>query len=556
MVEQDKIEEIKRATDIADLIGQYVPLKKIGRNFRGLCPFHAEKTPSFYVSPDKGIFYCFGCKKGGNAITFLMEYEHLDFPDALKKLAQKAGIEIDTTRGLRHKALYDVNELAGQYFQQALQHEVGARGVRYLNERGIDAKQLAAFRLGYAPPTPGLVAFMRQHGVSGEHLAELGLISGRGEVFHDRLMFPIFNLAGRIIGFGGRGIDEGIQPKYLNSPETPIFRKGEVLYGLHQAKEAIREKSEVVVVEGYFDLLSLVQRGITQVCAPLGTALTEGQCMLIGRYARKANILFDRDRSGVKAALRAIGLLINAQVDVHVAVLPEDYDPDEFVRERGANALLELLKEAPDFFHFYRTTVKTETVEQEVGLIKDLLQIVNGIQDPIRLDRYVKHAARVFDLPVEKIHAEMARKTVVPKPEPVPGRRTLTPEEQTLVLVYCNLEHLDITRECLRPDDLTDARVRRLYEIILQQPDTAELDPEDPRIDGDLRHILYEAHFGPGRPVLGADDFRRQLALKCQRLRIGRFQREHAEELRSGDKDSQRRLNEMRREELQLQREQ
>lgn len=493
MIEQEKIEEIKRQTDIVDLISQYFPLKKLGKNYRALCPFHSEKTPSFYVSPEKGIFYCFGCKKGGNAINFLMEYEKMDFPTAVKSLAKRLGIEIETTKGLKYKDIYEANEIACQFYALCLTKTIGKRGQNYLVDRKIDIEKLQDFRLGYAPSSGGLVTYARQKGLSKQSLSKAGLISQSTssrslEVFRDRLIFPILNLSGRIIGFGGRSIDDQHKPKYLNSPETPTFKKGDILYGLYQAKKAMRIENEAILVEGYFDLLSLFQRGIHNLCAPLGTSLTEKQAMLISRFAKKVNILFDGDLSGMKAALRAIGLLINAQVDVFVTSLPEDSDPDRFVNESGLDELKEVIESAVDFFHFYKKMSKPETVEQEVVLIKDLIQIISNINDPIRFDRYLKYASHVFDIPVETIKKTMGGHTEFPH-KPVRQTRIM-PEEKLIAMILNMREHFAEFKSILVPEDFTVPGVRRLYRQFLDRGDI-DIDDALTGADEDLRQKVY-----------------------------------------------------------------
>ncbi|MCK4755698.1 DNA primase [candidate division WOR-3 bacterium] len=473
MIEKEKIEEIKRQTDIVAVISQYIKLRKVGKNYRALCPFHTEKDPSFYVNPDKGIFYCFGCKKGGNAITFLMEYEKLDFPAAVRRLAKNLGIEIDTTKGLKYKEIYEVNELACQFYSLCLTKEIGKKGQHYLNDRKIDMTKLKDFRLGYAPGSGGLVTFMRQKGISIEKLNKAGLISTSAsyrqmnrEIFRDRLIFPIYNVSGRVIGFGGRGIDDYIKPKYLNSPETPTFKKGEVLYGLYQSKDNIRTKGEAILVEGYFDLLSLFQKGVNNVCAPLGTSLTEKQAVLISRFSNKVNILFDGDLSGIKAALRAIGLLINAQVDVFVTSLPTGSDPDTFINQNGVDKLREVIDGAQDFFHFYKKAVKIDTVEQEVVLIKDLIQIISSIRDGIRYDRYLKYISRVFDIPIDTIMKEMASK----KKTSVKSVRDfkITQEEKVMAMILNAREYFSLVKDFLKPEDFNEDGLKRLYNLLLR----------------------------------------------------------------------------------------
>ena len=489
MIEKEKIEEIKRQTDIVSLISQYLPLKKVGKNYRALCPFHSEKTPSFYVSSEKGIFYCFGCKKSGNAISFLMEYEKIDFPDAIKRLAKNLGIEIDTTKGLKYKEIYEANEHASQFYALCLSKEIGRRGQNYLKDRNIDLNKLKDFRLGYAPSSGGLVTYMRQKGVSIERLIRAGLISMNQEVFHDRLIFPIFNLSGRVVGFGGRSIDDHMQPKYLNSPETPIFKKGEVLYGLHQTKEAIRNKGKAIIVEGYFDLLSLFQRDVTNLCAPLGTSLTEKQSILISRYAKKVNILFDGDLSGIKAALRAVGILINAQVDVYVSSLPEDSDPDKFINQSGVDELNKLIDTAPDFFHFYKGVVKTDTVEQEVALIKDLIQIINNIQDPIRFDRYLKYISRVYDIPSATIKKEMEQK-VKDTPQTPVTKQKVSQEERLITMILNTREYFLLAKELLSPEDFSQENIRRLYNEKLKDEDL-DINDLSEIVDENFREKIY-----------------------------------------------------------------
>lgn len=473
MIEKEKIEQIKRQTDIVAVISHYIQLKKVGKNYRALCPFHSEKDPSFYVSPDKGIFYCFGCKKGGNAINFLMEYEKLDFPTAVKRLAKNLGIEIDSTEELKYKEIYEVNELACQFYSLCLSKEIGKRGRHYLNQRKIDLNKLKDFRIGYVPSSGGLVTFMRQKGISLERLSKAGLVVTSGfqkernrEIFRNRLIFPIYNLSGRVIGFGGRGIDDYLKPKYLNSPETSIFKKGEVLYGLFQSKDIMRSKGEAILVEGYFDLLSLFQKGINNVCAPLGTSLTEKQAILISRFSKKVNILFDGDLSGIKAALRAIGLLIDAQVDVFVTSLPEDADPDTFINQSGVDKLQELIESAQDFFRFYKKVVKTDTVKQEVALIKDLIQIIRNIRDVIRFDRYLRYASHVFDIPIDIIKKEMDNKTKTPE-KPIYEFK-ITQEERLMAMILNAKEHFSHVKDILKPEDFDTDGLKRLYKILLK----------------------------------------------------------------------------------------
>lgn len=545
MVEREKIDEIIRQTNIVDLISQYIQLKKVGKNYRALCPFHSEKSPSFYVSPDKGIYYCFGCKKGGNAINFLMDYEHLDFPDALRKLAKNLGIDIDTTKNLKYKELYEVNEFAAQYYSLVLTRDLGKRGQNYLKERKIEMEKVKDFRLGYAPSSGGLVTFMRQKGINIDRLNQAGLLSQNREIFHDRVIFPIFNLSGRVIGFGSRGIDDYIQPKYLNSPETPIFKKGEILYGLFQAKEVMRTKSEAILVEGYFDLLSLYQHNIKNISAPLGTALTENQAVLLSRYARKVNILFDGDISGIKAALRAIGILINAQVDLHITALPEEYDPDKFIKESGVDNLNNLINNAPDFFNFYKDVTKIKTVEDEVSLIKELVEIISKIQDPIRFDRYLKHTARVFDIPIDLLRKTMGIRVDKPKQEkPVPTSKTTIPtEEKLMILILNNLKYFPRAKEIISVDDFKDARIKNLYEILLKNENFSIHDIVDLNIEDKLKNRILASLIEFEK--ITEDDFVQSLSLYKKNIMKQTIKSKISEAIKTGDDESLKKYKEL-----------
>lgn len=545
MVEREKIDEIIRQTDIVNIISQYLQLKKVGKNYRTLCPFHSEKSPSFYVSPDKGIYYCFGCKKGGNAINFLMEYEHLDFPDALKKLANNLGIEIDTTKNLKYKELYEVNEFAAQFYSLALTKEIGKRAQNYLKERKIDIEKVKDFRLGYAPSSGGLVTFMRQKGINIDRLNQVGLLSQNREIFHDRIIFPIFNLSGRIIGFGGRGIDDYIQPKYLNSSETPIFKKGEILYGLFQTKEFMKAKSEGILVEGYFDLLSLYQHNIKNISAPLGTALTENQAVLLSRYAKIVNILFDGDMSGIKAALRAIGILINAQVDVHITVLPEEYDPDKFVKDNGVGDLHNLINNAPDFFTFYKDATKIKNVEDEVRLIKELVEIISKIQDPVRLDRYLKHTSRVFDISIDLLRKTMGIR-VKPKKEEKPAssaKYPFIPSEKLIILIINNLKYFSRAKEIISADDFDDSRIKNLYEILLKDKSFSVQKILDLNIEENLKNKIFASLIEFEK--ISEDDFVQALNFYKKNIIRHKLKSKISEAIKTGDNEALRKYKEL-----------
>ncbi|HID32810.1 MAG TPA: DNA primase [bacterium (Candidatus Stahlbacteria)] len=333
MVDQAIIDEVRSRNDIVGVIGEYLPLQRVGRNYRTRCPFHSDTHPSFYISPQKQIFYCFGCQKGGNIFTFLMEYEGIGFFEALKKLGEKVGIEVKgKTRG-KYEHLYELNELVSEIYHQTLFAETGKAGFEYLKKRDISEKTIKDFKLGFAPTYARLIVTLERKGYRREDLIRGGLIVGtHREIFRNRVIFPIRNPSGRIIAFGGRAIDDKTEPKYLNSPETPIFKKRATLFGLDAARRSIIDKQEVMIVEGYFDLLTLHQHGYHNVVAPLGTALTEEHGLILSRYGKKAIIVFDADPSGIRAAIRSISQLLS-NMDVRVVELPPGSDPDSLVHE-------------------------------------------------------------------------------------------------------------------------------------------------------------------------------------------------------------------------------
>jgi DNA primase len=356
------IDEIRDRTDILSLIGKYVPLKKAGRNFVGLCPFHAEKTPSFSVNPEKGIFKCFGCGKGGNAITFLMDVEGMSFTEAVKQLGDQCGVRVQSAPESKNgntdrtTALYTINEDARSFFAENLKTPQAKEAVEYLKKRGLDGETVRLFQIGYAAAGwDGLISYLRRMGRSEKLLALAGLAiegeRGMYDRFRDRIIFPIRDHRERCVGFGGRIVSTG-EPKYMNSPETPIYHKGEVLYGLDITREEIRKAGWAVVVEGYLDLIALFQAGIRNVVASLGTALTKDHLSRLGRYTKDVVLLFDPDEAGIRAAERTLPLFGDTPMYARAAIIPNGDDPDDFVRKNGPAAFHEIISTAADIFDF------------------------------------------------------------------------------------------------------------------------------------------------------------------------------------------------------------
>ncbi|MBI2989526.1 MAG: DNA primase [Deltaproteobacteria bacterium] len=408
MIAEGKIIEIRERASIVEVISDHLTLKKMGRNYLGLCPFHAEKTPSFTVNEEKGIFHCFGCGVGGNVFHFLMQYEHLTFPEAVEQVGKRYGITVerlDRPAARRDaeeiESLYHVNERAAAYFHETLfGRPEGKRALEYLKARGVQEQVARRFYLGYAPPAgQGLVAFLRKEGLSLKNAVRLGLIGERGEQhygekFFDRLIFPIANAGGKIVGFGGRVIGQGL-PKYLNSAESPLFRKGASLYGLFRAKEAIRELDRVVVVEGYLDVLALSQFGLSYAVATLGTALTADHVRILGRYTKNIIALFDGDEAGRKAAARGFEIFVEGGLLGQAAFLPKGEDPDTFVRSEGKEALEAIIEHAIPLADYTFTWLEGQhgkSIEGKSRIAQEVRRLLAKVRNPFEVDLLIRRA--------------------------------------------------------------------------------------------------------------------------------------------------------------------
>ncbi len=417
-IPEDKIDAIRAASDIVEVVGEYVQLKRRGGNFVGLCPFHKEKTPSFNVNPDLGIFKCFGCGVGGNEFQFLMRVENLEFPEAAKILADRAGIAIvenpdEQRQRSEVESVYNALRFTGRFFYRALtQDERGKEALDYLMDRGFTPGTIKKFGLGYAPAgwDTLIVAAEKEH-IDAQYLEKAGLIIPRkdGSGFYDRyrnrVIFPIFSHLSKVIGFGGRILkEEENQPKYINSPETQVYHKGQVLYGLHQAKQAIRKREEVLLVEGYTDVISLYQAGIEHVVATSGTALTPQQIKLLKRFAKKVLVLYDSDSAGAAAALRGIDLLLAQGVTVYGLELPDGEDPDSFVRNLGAVEFEAYMqKNRRDFISFMHELAKRNgqlaTPEGQARLTRSIVDSIARMPEPTMHEPFIRRASHVLGVP-------------------------------------------------------------------------------------------------------------------------------------------------------------
>ncbi len=413
MIKKEIIEKVKEGIDIVELISEYVPIKKQGRRYRGLCPFHLEKNPSFYVDPERQIFHCFGCGEGGTALSFLIKYEKITFPEAVKILAERTGIKLEEERESKERGgIYEALEFAAELFTSYLYYY--PKPLQYLKARGITPETQKRFRLGYSPGNRLLFKEAKKKGFSKEILIKAGLCIERDGVeedfFFQRLMFPIFSPGGKIIGFGGRTLEEGVEPKYLNSPESAVFKKGENLYGFYQAKRELRE-NKPILVEGYFDLLSLASAGINNCLAPLGTAFTVAQALLIKRYNQDLYITFDGDLQGREATKKAIPIALKAGLNPLIITLPDGDDPDKFIREKGKMSFLNLLSAAKDFIDFTIQDKDLSSITGRREVIQNLQGIIQEIADPVLREISIKKAAEVLGVRPEIFYMKERQKT-------------------------------------------------------------------------------------------------------------------------------------------------
>jgi len=396
------VDEIKSRCNIVDVIGRHVPLKKTGSNYKGVCPFHNEKTPSFVVSDTKQIFTCFGCGATGDVLEFVQRYNNLDFPEAVEKLAGEYGIEIKSTnfQGERERTvLYEINREAAAYFYRAFTKSPNP-AYEYMKKRGILPDTLRKFGIGYADGEwDSLYQYFMKKGIDPQTLLELGLISYSNgkyyDKYRDRVIFPIINTRGKIIGFGGRILGEG-NPKYLNSPESSVFLKKNNLYGLNLTRQDINKENQVILVEGYMDVISLYQHGVRNVSASLGTALTENQAAMMKRYTENVIISYDADTAGQAAALRGLDILHKSGCKVKVLHINDGKDPDDFIKKNGKDEFLKLIQNAMTFadykIHLLKQRLDLSTTEGSVEFLQETAKILRELS-PVEADIYIKKIA-------------------------------------------------------------------------------------------------------------------------------------------------------------------
>jgi DNA primase len=537
MISDHKVEEVRAASDIVDVVGDYVRLKPSGSNYFGLCPFHTEKSPSFSVNQSLGIFKCFGCGVSGDVFKFIERVEQLSFPEAVRLLAKKAGIDIPVHTGdqAEHSELeeiYSTLRFSGRFYHEQLTGtDAGRKALAYLEGRGFSLKWIRRFGLGYAPSSwDGLLRAAEASHIGVEALERAGLViarkSGDGHYdrFRDRLMFPIMAPAGQVIGFGGRILSaDSDQPKYINSPETRAYRKSFVLYGLYQARKEMRRTEEVLLVEGYTDVIALHQAGVANVVAVSGTALTPDQVKLIGRYARRITLLFDADFAGEGATLRSINLALEGGLQVFGLSLPAGEDPDSYLKQHGAEAFQSYaLRNRRDFVAFkWEMAQRKEqlaTPDGRAAAARDIVETIARMPDALLRESYVRHAGELTGIPdirlfevLSEVESKRSRQPVrrerpssntadVPQEAPTrkpPAKPEMLPEEQALIRLM--LEHgapmVELVLGSMAREEFTPGISRDAIDAIIDLYQREE----------DIRKSVLDGDCGPALRDLAAE---------------------------------------------------
>lgn len=497
------IEEVRSKNDIVDVISSYVKLQKKGSSYFGLCPFHNEKSPSFSVSRQKQMYYCFGCGAGGNVFTFLMEYENYSFLEALKYLADRAGVELprqELSKEARERAdtkaiLLEINKAAARYFYIQLKERQGERALAYLKGRQLGDDTIRAFGLGYANKySDDLYRYLKGQGYQDDMIAKAGLITvdekhGAHDKFWNRVMFPIMDANSRVIGFGGRVMGDG-KPKYLNSPETMIFDKSRNLYGLNRARSS--RKSYFLLCEGYMDVISLHQAGFTNAVASLGTALTQGHASLIKRYVKEVYLTYDSDEAGTKAALRAIPILREAGISAKVIRMEPYKDPDEFIKNLGKEAFEDRIREARNGFLFGVEVLEQDydltSPEGKTDFLKEVARRLGEFEEDIERNNYIEAVAGRYHVGYEELRKLVVR-TAVQNGLAQPAKRPEKPAKEKKedgiltsqkILLTWMIEEPQVFHQIssyIIPEDFTGEIYRKVAELLYQQYEEGEANP-------------------------------------------------------------------------------
>lgn len=530
LIPEEVIAQVVDRCDIVEIISSYIPLKRAGRNFKAQCPFHNEKTPSFLVNPDKQIFHCFGCGVGGNVVTFVMKQERMEFPEAIRLLAQKVNVVVPSDQqpqtpltNKRH-LIFKVNALAAGYFHRILLSDRSREAQQardYLKKRKIDLQTVQQFQLGFAPNKwEGLLSYLREQGISLRLMEEAGLIipreDGQGfyDRFRDRIIFPIFDTQGHCRAFGGRAFDppsgeaEKISAKYINSPETIVYTKGHHLYGFHLAKQGILQEDAVVIVEGYTDCLTPYQQGIHHIVASLGTALTVEQIRLLHRYTKNLVMLFDADPAGEAAMMRSLDTLIEEGMNVKVTTLTPGQDPDSFIRQNGVEAFRQRIRQARDLFDYKLDILQkrydAKSVEGKAKICSEILPTVHRFDNAILKAIYLKRLAQALAVPEEALMVELRKVGSSARDSLRTARRSDLSVlkqhrvvERSLLKLLLEEEHLIApTRENTELSDFQDGRIRevisKIYEMFDQGKKINSRDLMNSFDDHELQQVVSE----------------------------------------------------------------
>ena len=493
-IPEETIQEVLLRADIVDVISDYVQLKKGGANHKGLCPFHSEKTPSFTVSAAKHLYYCFGCQASGNVIGFLMRYENLSFPEAVRHLAARYSVSVSDVPQQQGalEQLYPLHQAAATFFHHCLLHDPAAQQARaYCRRRQITTETVGRFHLGYAPASwEALSREMQRQAFSQELLLRSGLVvaretrSGTYDRFRNRLMFPIYDRLGRPVAFGGRlleGTETAPAPKYVNSPETSIFHKGHILYGFHLAKQAIRQEGRVLLVEGYTDVIACHRHGITQAVGTLGTALTERHVEMLKGLAKEVILVFDSDTAGNSATERGIELLLGAGIRVRVVTLPAGEDPDSFLQHHDGTELLRHVEQAMTFLEYQLARAKRlydlQTPAGRADCVSRILPLLAKVENQVERWGYVTLLAEKIGVPVEVIQRQMSARVsteaVDKPPAALPPLRPTSPlprvEYELLRLLLHDVSTIEQVQQHVTPDDFHEPLLRGIYTLLLRQ---------------------------------------------------------------------------------------
>lgn len=575
-IPEETIQQIKQGVEIADVIGEYVQLKKQGRNYFGLCPFHGENSPSFSVSPEKQIYHCFGCGAGGNAFTFLMEIDQIPFQEAAVRLADRAGVALEispseseeTTKTDENTDLYEAHELMAKFYRHLLLNtEEGSDALSYLRNRGFTDEDIDRFQIGWALPQPEFALnILQKRGFSVERMEQAGLLIKNEETgryfdrFRGRVMFPLHDRRGRVAGFSGRDLGEG-QPKYLNSPETPVFHKSSLLYHFHAARTAIKKQKQFILFEGFADVIAAVRAGFHQSVAVMGTSLTEEHIGQLKRISDQAIICYDGDKAGLNAAYKAANMLDSHDLNVKVTILPDQLDPDEFIKQKGAEAFSAYIKESSLTLmafkmEFLKRGKNMRDDEQKFRYIEEVLTEISRLKKAVERDHYLRRLADEFSLSLQALQEQektlflkkRPAKAPLPQKEEPSGNfqqreratrqypRHETAERRLLAHMLANPELAERIRMMLQGDSFSIDEHQALFTYLLgYYEQTAEPDMASflsVLQDNQLRHLavdisLTTVNTEPGEEELR--DYVKEIQKQHRRFEIEEKKRERIE---------------------------